>query len=161
MDPNNLSLLARSCAYNEVMHLESLLQKRPTWLASLPDSEFLNIDDWTISDVYPLFPPYSLPQAIGAALRGAEMGLQRAPQKGARQSPMRTIKLFCAWPVSASFGYRFIDPIPVPIIMLVQFGFVVSVERLWRIFRRPLNGPTRQVDENLRLFPTDSFNPLR
>ncbi len=31
--------------YNEVMHLESLRQKRPTWLASLPDREFSNIED--------------------------------------------------------------------------------------------------------------------
>jgi transposase len=31
--------------YNEAMHLESLRQKRPTWLASLPDGEFSNIED--------------------------------------------------------------------------------------------------------------------
>jgi hypothetical protein len=34
-----------SLPYNEVVHLESLRQKRPGWLASLPDSEFLNIED--------------------------------------------------------------------------------------------------------------------
>ena len=52
-------------------------------------------------------------------------------------------------------------PIPLAEIVTMQFLFVIaSDESFFAVFRSPFDGFPREVNEDFRFFPADSFNPL-
>src|SRR3989339_2115932 len=53
-------------------------------------------------------------------------------------------------------------PVARAIVMVVQIDFVIPVDpRFFRVFRRPLNGFSGEVDKNRGFHPADAFYPLR